>query len=254
MRWFFALICQLLCCIPMSLAQPVAPALIEDAKNPSSHLNEWRSGIYRIEVLEGGVLGSNGAPPLFTFQIIETLRPSQLEGNAIQQAITARWIENPAGGKQWLSYKLNLDQWAAIPSSSVAKGTTAIIAFTPSSIAMVTFEGYYADTTSNVAFIKANMKLRPLTDKFAEFAFYLTLLLPFIALALCYFKPLPSLCLAGLSAILFFVYNASIPVSSNIRVDLLASLPAMACAALAAVLSMFFLYRRHRRIQVRTKP
>jgi hypothetical protein len=168
---------------------------------------------------------------------------------ANNQFVSALWSPNPGGGKQWQQFRENNFEWEAkweaIQTDGLKKGAKSIIYFWPSnSHAMVTGNGYYTDTKENLDYIKTNMKLRPLSDRVSTFSFYLTLLLPFVALVFCLKRrPKVSLCLVGLSFVFFQIYSESLPVSS-IRVDLVMSLPAMGLSFLVGLASLISIFKK----------
>ena len=143
-------------------------------------LEQWPSGIFRIEVLIGGNSGSNAYEkrPHFSFKIIEVLRPSRDTLGDLNIPIEATWVRSCIESNCQDSEKF----------LSPTPGTRALISIWGGGAPLLVSDHFWADNPENYQVAKRLIVFRPLTDYLLEYTFFLALILPFIALLIGYFN------------------------------------------------------------------
>lgn len=208
------------------------------------HLLIWEPGIYRIEVISGGEEGNHayGHEPKLSFRIIETIRPCRDYIGDLTQPITVSWIGDQEKFLKYADEKRH-EEWDAMRIRSPAAGTKAIIMTWGG---MLSQDGFWADTEENLNTARTYQASRPMKDIFAEFAFYGSLIFPWMALALVFFLPWTSMGIVLSGWAFAYIYEASVPSSSNIRADVVLTIPCAALGFFVFILASWLISKRRK--------
>lgn len=204
-------------------------------------LRYWNETVVRIEVTKGSVVGTNGAPPTVDFKIIEVLRPGRFPPRESQK-VTAKWIEDRAGGEQWdAARRLNrLDQWEALEIESPPAGTRLIAFVTIEAAAsnvILAKDAVFADTPENKAIALSGARHQPFVKWASERAFYLIFVFALTSILALFISPLWATVFSTLSFLSFFFYNSHAS-ELAIRLDLYMAYPTLVVAGLTAVIGV----------------
>ena len=126
---------------------------------------------------------------------------------------------------------------------SPAAGTKAIIMTMQG---MLSQDGFWADTEENLNTARIYQASRPMKDIFAEFAFYGSLIFPWMALVLVFFLPWTSMGIVLSGWAFAYIYEASVPSSSNIRADVVLTIPCAALGFFVFILASWLISKRRK--------
>jgi hypothetical protein len=196
--WSF---CLLIAFPEISLAFSPRDIVQQQLKCDLIQLKNWRTGIYRIEVLNGTGVGVNKTHAPFTFKILEIIRPSYIDSNKFQagKILDGLWIATPTFeiGK---IHPFADDLWLQRPIYSPPAGIK-ILAFTGPFITPhwgLTQDSAFADTSENAAIAVKCMASKSIQEIAFDYSLHLAVFLILIAIALLMLKR-PSVCLVFVS-------------------------------------------------------